>query len=153
MFAQVDRGLILLCDYLQNSHQALSDDDGCVSSSPGRVVETEETLGNGTVLEHTVPHAAEDEDSPAPSTFRTEADDTSDIEISSSITVGDPKVTTEVEEFEEVDEDGYVVKRKVTKTKEEQLVTESFVFSGPEHAFDSITNEQVRKTPFLSQFA
>lgn len=102
--------------------------------------------------EHTVSNTAEDEDSPAPSTFRTETDDTSDIKISSNITFGDPKVTTEVEEIEEVSDDGSIVKRKVIKTKQEQLVTESFALSGPDQAFDSITNEQVRKTPLLSQF-
>lgn len=59
------------------------------------------------------------------------------FKISVDTTVGDPKVTTEVEEFEEVLDDGTVVKRKVTKTKEEQMVTQSFTMEGPDGAFDS----------------
>lgn len=81
----------------------------------------------------------------------TEVDGTSGVKVFSDISVGDPKVITEVEEFEETLEDGSVVKRKVVRTKQEQLVTESFAFSGPDSAFDSINNEQVRSCYFDSK--
>lgn len=104
------------------------------SSSPRAVAtESEEAPDSDTV---TVPTVTVDDDSHAPSGFRFETADVSDINISGNISVGDPKVTTEVDEYEETLEDGIVVKSRVVKSKQEYLVTENF---------DSVNNEQVKK--------
>lgn len=114
------------------------------SSSPRAVaVESEEAPDSDTVTVPSVSVAAEHEDSHVPSAFRAEADDILDVEISRNVSVGDPKVTTEVDEYEETLEDGTIVKSKVVKTKQEFLVTES--------CFDSMNDKQVKKS-LLSQF-
>ena len=45
---------------------------------------------------------------------------------------GDPEVETEVQEFEETLPDGSIVKRKVIKTKQKQMITKRVVMEGPE---------------------
>lgn len=113
-------------------------------SNPKAVaVESEEAPDSDTVTMPTVSVATEHEDSHAPSALRAGTDDISDIKISSNVSVGDPKVTTEMDEHEETLEDGTIVKSKVVRTKQEYLVTEGF---------DSINDEQVKKVYYYLNF-
>ena len=56
---------------------------------------------------------------------------------------GEPEIETDVQEFEETLPDGTVVKRKVIKTKQKQMITKRVVMEGPEDDLPT-TEEQAQ---------
>ena len=59
-------------------------------------------------------------------------DDTIHVRVYTDTVEADPDVETDVQEFEEVLEDGSVVRRRVTKTKQKQTIIKRVVMEGPE---------------------
>ena len=80
----------------------------------------------------------------SPGDFGTLSDSDTDrpsVKVYTDTIEGEPKVETEVQEFEETLPDGTIVKRKVIKTRQKQTVVKRVVMEGPEADLPS-TEEQ-----------
>ena len=72
------------------------------------------------------------------------------VRLYTNTVAGVPEVETDVQETEEVLPDGTVIKKKVVRTKQKQLITKTLVLEGPE---DELPQNEQQAEEMLGQMA